>query len=84
MQNKSIAAAEGAAENSQEIKAKIDAAVLPILIKALQECANKRPQKPLEFVASYLMENNHLSNSDSHQAETSQKHRNFKKVWQAG
>ena len=36
MQNKHIAATEGVAEISQEVKAKIDTAVLPTLMKALE------------------------------------------------
>lgn len=40
------------------MKAQLDAAVVPILMKALAECAKERPEHPVDFVANYLLENN--------------------------
>ena len=55
---KPAAATETVVESQDDVKAKLDAAVVPILMKALEECANQRPEQPIDFVANYLLQNN--------------------------
>ena len=36
----------------------MDEVVMPLLLKAMTECAKQKPAKPIEFIANYLEVNN--------------------------
>ena len=44
--------------SSQSKKAHMDEVVMPLLLKAMTECAKQKPAKPIEFIANYLEVNN--------------------------
>lgn len=44
--------------NTLQIRAYLDQTVIPIVLKALTEMTQKRPDNPIEFVANYLLKNN--------------------------
>ena len=39
-------------------KTNMDKTVMPLLLKAMSECAKQKPAQPIEFIANYLAENN--------------------------
>ena len=48
----------GPANGTQSKKAHMDEVVMPLLLKAMTECAKQKPAKPIEFIANYLEVNN--------------------------
>lgn len=43
---------------SLSIRSYLDSTVVPLLLQSLTELAKERPDKPIEYVANYLLKNN--------------------------
>ena len=48
----------GLGNGNKSKKAHMDEVVMPLLLKAMTECAKQKPAKPIEFIANYLEVNN--------------------------
>ena len=63
MQSQYTRAGMGTIEERDNLKALpvrqyLDTTVVPILLQAMSEVANERPQYPIDFIINYLRENN--------------------------